>query len=326
MWHSKTHDIYSGGRDRNMANSERIENIDAQGVDPTVISLSNQQILPASRQIKTQHLGSDRARNRKIDTSCQSETQRSDQHPETIIPIKERNLRMLKNDLIMRNPLRLMGHDTDDILDRGEFGAVLARAGVGKTAFLVQLSLNSLLRSNNVLHISLEDPVNKVNVWYKEVFSRIAQQYKVNKMDQLWDSVLQHRFIMTFRVEGFTAPKLEERLTDLLEQKIFTPTMMLIDGLPFDDSARATLMELKTLANKYGIHVWFAVRTHRHEEPGQDGLPIQLAPVADLFEVAIQLVPTGKQVLIKAIMGGGSASGQTDLILDPSTMLITDQI
>jgi len=229
---------------------------------------------------------------------------------------------MLKNDLIMRNPLRLMGHESEDILARGQFGALLARAGVGKTALLVQLSLNSLLQGNNVLHISLQDPVNKVSLWYREVFSRISQQYDIDQIDTVWDSVLPHRFIMTFRVEGFTVPKLEERLTDLVEQDIFIPQMMLIDGLPFDENVRAPLTELKTLAQKYGLHAWFTARTHRHEDPGPDGIPVQLQPVKDLFEVAIQLVPVGKQVQVKTLHGPRGTSDHPDIILDPSTMLI----
>ena len=232
---------------------------------------------------------------------------------------------MLRNDLITRNPLRLMGHESQDILAQGEFGALLARAGVGKTALLVQLSLNSLLQGKNVLHISLQDPVNKVSLWYREVFSRISQQYDINQINQLWDSVLPHRFIMTFRVEGFTVPKLEERLTDLMEQDIFIPRMMLIDGLPFDNSAQALLMELKALARKYGLHAWFTVRTHRHEDPGPDGIPVQLQLVDELFEVAIQLIPEGKQVHVKTLKGIPAASEQPDLVLDPATMLIQNR-
>ena len=232
---------------------------------------------------------------------------------------------MLRNDLITRNPLRLMGHESEDILAQGEFGALLARAGVGKTALLVQLSLNSLLQGKNVLHISLQDPVNKVSLWYREVFSRISQQYDISQINQLWDSVLPHRFIMTFRVEGFTVPKLEERLTDLMEQDIFIPRMMLIDGLPFDNSAQAPLTELKALARKYGLHAWFTVRTHRHEEPGPGGIPVQLQPVVDLFEVAIQLVPVGKQIRVKTLRGSGDAVDHPNIILDPSTMLIQSE-
>ena len=201
----------------------------------------------------------------------------------------------------------------------------MARAGVGKTAFLVQLALNNMLREKNVLHISLNDPVKKVSLWYKEVFNRIAMQYAIHQSAQLWDTILPHRFIMTFKVEGFSVPKLEERLTDLIEQDIFRPHAMIIDGLPFDKTVSQDLSDLKKLADRQGMHVWFTVRTHRHEEPDPTGTPAQLIPVADLFEVAIQLVPVGKQIQIKAFKGPGSRGDQPDLMLDPATMLIQDQ-
>lgn len=232
---------------------------------------------------------------------------------------------MLKNEFILKNPLRRMGYESDDILKGGEFGAVMARAGVGKTAFLVQLALHSMLREKNVLHISLNDPVKKVSLWYKEVFNRIATQYAIHQSMQLWDTILPHRFIMTFKVEGFSVPKLEERLTDLLEQDIFKPQAMIIDGLPFDNAVNQELSDLKNLASSRGMHLWFTVRTHRHEEPGPKGTPAQLIPFADLFEVAIQLVPVGKQIQIKAIKGSDSREDQPDLMLDPATMLILDQ-
>jgi hypothetical protein len=244
---------------------------------------------------------------------------------EKICYMRERNIRMLKNELILKNPLRRMGFESDDILKGGEFGVVMARAGVGKTAFLVQLALNSMLREKNVLHISLNDPVKKVSLWYKEVFNRIAAQYAIHQSAQLWDIIQPHRFIMTFRVEGFSVPKLEERLTDLIEQDIFKPQAMIIDGLPFDDAIIQDLSDLKTLAIGQQMHVWFTARTHRHEEPGPNGTPMQLIAVADLFEVAIQLVPIGKQIQIKALKGPGSRDDQPDLILDPATMLIQDQ-
>ena len=78
---------------------------------------------------------------------------------------KGKEIKMLKKELVLKNPLRLMGYETDDILSEGGFGAVLARAGVGKTALLVQLALNNLLQNKNVLHISLDDPVKKVSLW-----------------------------------------------------------------------------------------------------------------------------------------------------------------
>ncbi|MBW2107412.1 MAG: cytoplasmic protein [Deltaproteobacteria bacterium] len=230
---------------------------------------------------------------------------------------------MLKKDLIIRNPLQAIGRDSQDILKDGQFGAVLARAGVGKTAFLVQLALNGLLRELNVLHISLDDPVRKVVLWYEEVLRRIAQEYHTDSVDALLEGVLPHRFIMTFRAEGFSVPKLKERLTDLTAQGVFRPRMVLIDGLEFDARVRDCLNPLKTLAEQQGFHVWFAVRTHRHIEPDVDGMPAPLVGVADLFDVVLELQPKAEQIRIKALKGTtGNDKDRTDLSLDPATMLI----
>jgi hypothetical protein len=282
------------------------------------------------KSIKKTHLLFDNRRTAEIECSFaigdpQSNNQIIARPIDNICYMRERNIHMLKNELILKNPLRRMGYESDDILNNGEFGAVMARAGVGKTAFLVQLALNSMLREKKFLHISLDDPVKKVSLWYKEVFSRITNHYHIQQSTQLWEMVLPHRFIMTFRVEGFSVPKLEERLTDLIEQKIFRPDAIIIDGVPFEDPIQQDLKDLKNLASQLSMQVWFTIRTHRHEEPGPDGTPSQLMQVADLFEVVIQLVPVGKHIQIKAFKGPGSSGDQTDLMLDPATMLIQDQ-
>lgn len=232
---------------------------------------------------------------------------------------------MLIKDLLLRNPLRLVDIEGEELLSTGGFGAVLARAGVGKTAFAVQLALNEMLRERNVLHISLDDPVTKVKIWYDEVFHLLAQQYDVKQVQQLWERLLPHRFIMTFQVEGFSVPKLEERLTDLTSQSIFSPRMILMDGLPFGGRIRDELTALKTLAARLDTRMWFTVKTHRHEQPGASGLPLQLEPVADLFEAALQLMPDKEDIHVKALIGGDPDQDETGLLLDPSTMLVKNK-
>jgi hypothetical protein len=231
---------------------------------------------------------------------------------------------MLKNDLILRNPLRLMGHENEAIVPQGGFGAVLARAGVGKTALIVQVALNTMLQQKNVLHVSLDDPVDKVNLWYQEVLNSLAHQYHVRQIKELWESIQMHRLIMTFKVEGFSVPKLEERVKDLTAQQIFNPHMVIIDGLPFDERLRAPLEGLKAFCENHRLHLWFTVTTHRHEAPGADGLPVQLESVADLFDAAIQLQPEGKKIHIRCLKGGPEDAKICDQLLDPSTMLIQD--
>jgi hypothetical protein len=62
-----------------------------------------------------------------------------------VIFIKESYIAMLKTNLTLRNPLQFFGGQSEDILAPGQFGGVLARAGVGKTALMVQIALNSML-------------------------------------------------------------------------------------------------------------------------------------------------------------------------------------
>ncbi|MFO7557188.1 MAG: cytoplasmic protein [Desulfobacterales bacterium] len=226
---------------------------------------------------------------------------------------------------ITDNPLKILGYVSDDILSDQGFGAVLARAGVGKTSLLVQIALNAMLRHKTVLHISLHDPVNKINVWYKEIFQLLTKKFEVGQHRQLWEEILPFRFILTMKVDGFSILRLEERLKDLTEQNIFLPRMIIIDGLPFDQSTRNTLLGLKALVKDLNAHVWLTVRTHRHESPQADGLPIQMADVKDLFDTIILLQPEGNTIYVNSLKGGAADSHATKLEIDPSTMLIREK-
>jgi hypothetical protein len=245
--------------------------------------------------------------------------------PAELIFIKERYFAMLKTDLILRNPVQYLGGQSTDVLAEGQFGGVLARAGVGKTALMVQIALNSMLHERNVLHVSLNQPVNKTNLWYREVFGHVARQSNVKHPEPVWEALLPHRFIMTFRAEGFSVPKLEERLADLLEQKIFAPHLLIVDGLSFDDPLRESLSELKHYARLHGLRVWFTIRTHRHEDPGPGGMPKQLADVEDLFEVAIQLVAVGPEIRVRVLKGLTLPPEHAELVLDPTNMLVKER-
>jgi len=152
---------------------------------------------------------------------------------------------MIKNEINQRNPLLNLGYDNEYILPTGGFGAVLAHAGVGKTALLVQMALHAMIHEQPVLHVSLNDAVSKVDVWYRELFNDMVSKYDSAEVTEYWENLLNYRFIMTFRVEGFSVPKLEERVTDLMQQNIFKPSVIILDGLKFDESGRGLLVELK---------------------------------------------------------------------------------
>ena len=232
---------------------------------------------------------------------------------------------MTGHNIIIANPFARLGNNTDDIIEKGAFGAVLARAGVGKTALLVQLALNHLLRKQRVLHISLNDPVRKISLWYKEIFNHIAEQNAVSNTQEIWETILPDRFIMTFRVEGFSVPKLEERLTDLTEQNIFSPDLVIIDGLPFDDRIQAVLTELKALPIAKRMSFWFTVTIHRHEMMDDAMIPPNVKNVADYFDIIIQLRPRGKMIHVFSMKKENGSLDESPLIFDPAAMILKEK-
>ena len=232
---------------------------------------------------------------------------------------------MTDHNLIITNPFNRLGNKTEDIIEKGGFGAVLARAGVGKTALLVQLALNNLLRNRNVLHISLNDPVAKVGLWYKEIFNNIADQNNVSDGEIIWESILPHRFIMTFKSESFEVSKLEERLKDLSTQNVFSPNIVIIDGLSFDKNVAHILESLKRMARQTGMSFWFTVTTHRHEESESVLLPPQIDPYEALFDIIIQLKPEGKMIHVSSLKGNNNNAQRLPLVFDPAAMILKEQ-
>ncbi|MFW5930999.1 MAG: cytoplasmic protein [Desulfosalsimonas sp.] len=219
-----------------------------------------------------------------------------------------------------------MDQDAAAGIENGGFAAVLARAGVGKTALLVQLAIYSMLNGKNVLHISTDNPVNKVDLWYREVFSRLAQTEENSSREKLWDRLLHRRFIMTFETETFSLDKLEKRISELMASEIFRPSQIVVDGLPLENQTDSRLKQLKDYALANKLILWFTVRTHREEPVDNSGMPASFAPYAHLFDLMLLLQPDKNRVYLKMLPDADQHRRETsaELYLDPATMLITD--
>ncbi|MEW5909601.1 MAG: cytoplasmic protein [Thermodesulfobacteriota bacterium] len=221
------------------------------------------------------------------------------------------------------NPLTPLGYTEEDLFSDGFFGAVCARAGVGKTAFLVQLALWAISNEQNALHISLRDPFKKVDLWYMDIFKNLARQMEVKDPVHTWETLLPQRFIMTFKVEGFSVPKLEERMTDLMNQGIFFPNVIFIDGLSLEETGRKSLSELKDLARAHHCNVWFSVRINQYSQDLQgSAIPRPVEDFSDLFNSIILLEGFSDQIQVKNLKGGSGELPLKSICIDPSTQLL----
>jgi hypothetical protein len=225
---------------------------------------------------------------------------------------------MLKSEMIAKNPLRALDQSPDGGLVPGQMGLVAARAGTGKTAFLIQVALDNLFRGNPVLHVSIGETVNHVKAWYEEIFRDLAVGYDLDKAREVWREVEQNRLIMTFRVDVFSSEKLAERLGDLVEQGIFAPRVVLIDGLELSPATGPIFEGLGRFAQERNLKIWVACRSHR--EAGE--LATLLTPVEDFFHVVVGLEPRAGSTALRVFKNASGIEGQKPISLDTRTLLL----
>lgn len=212
-----------------------------------------------------------------------------------------------------------------DIVSPGGFAAILARAGVGKTALLVQIAINSMRWGKNVLHISTADPVDKVDLWYREMFQRLNQEHASLEIHKIRDQLLRHRFIMTFETESFSMAKLKKRVDELISQDIFVPALIIIDDFSFDAVSEEELADLKSFVEHNRLAFWFTIRTHRDEPTGETKIPTRLTPMARWFDLILRLEPDSDRIYVRQVFIDENAAENTDILfLDPSTLLIRE--
>lgn len=223
--------------------------------------------------------------------------------------------------LVSQNPLQSLS----TVEEKNQLGLVMARAGLGKTALLVQIALNAILRGEKVLHISIGETIEKTRLWYDDILKLIAEEQKIDTAADLFDLVAKNRMIMTFNESTFSRPRFEERLNDLVLQDIFQPNCLVIDGFDFVNTDREVLEEMKDLAENMRLQVWFSAICHRDDDRfSPTGVPAPCHEIDDLFETIILLKPEpDATIFLEIIRNSGEAiEAGEGLRLDPTTMMV----
>lgn len=223
--------------------------------------------------------------------------------------------------LVNKNPLRILKIGKESA---SELGLVMARAGLGKTALLVQIALDAILLGNRVIHVSIGESIDKTRAWYDDILRYILQEHSVTRPHELIDMVQQHRMIMTFKEASFDRARLEERLNDLIMQDIFKPNCLVIDGFDFDGTKRADIEEIRELAAALSLQVWFSATCHREDKRASaTGVPAPCHEVDDLFDTVIVIKPEENKIRLNVIKNKGEVlATDAGLDLDPTTMMI----
>jgi hypothetical protein len=244
----------------------------------------------------------------------------------TLIYLRDRSVEMLKKDLILKNPLRAWEPDTGHNTATPRLGLVVAPRGAGKTAVLVQFAIDSVLRGNRVVHVSIGQSLEKTKEWYEDLFKELSRSYKLEHVGEVHTEIAAGRLIMTFNTGSFSSAKLEERLTDLIGQDIFRPDSLVIDGFDFQNATLEQVQGLRELVRRLKLHTWVsAVRLPEEQRVSALGVPAPCDRFEDLFDSILRIDTDGHGIALTTLKSDvPAAKAHAAIRLDPTTFLVNE--
>lgn len=208
---------------------------------------------------------------------------------------------MIRQEAILQSPLRILDRSIRGGLGKGHLGVIMAPPGVGKSACLVQIGLDALLRGRPVLHVAAGQSVEHVSARYDALFGELADRVDLADRGRVRESVVRGRLIWS-SMDGVGARTLEEALAAFEAHLGRDPAAILVDGFRWEEpGAAATVGAVKANAVRVGAEVWMTAR-----DAGDLALAApRLEPLSDacaaLVDVAVLLEPRGPQARLKLV-------------------------
>jgi KaiC/GvpD/RAD55 family RecA-like ATPase len=236
---------------------------------------------------------------------------------------------VVRSELLRRSPLKILEKTAHGGPGKGGLAAVVARKGVGKTAFLVHLSTLELLEGKHVIHVSFASRTDHIVDWYEEIFTSIAQRANLEQVNAVHDEIVQRRVIMNFSQTGVPVDRIVSSLRSMIGQGHFCADLVIVDGYNFAQTDRAHIEAFKSFARDMNLEIWFSVSLpteEQNEDPsGERQIPALLAPYADQFAIVMRMRTTEGHVSLRLLKDHDVAPvPDIHLTLDPKSLLVEE--
>ncbi len=210
---------------------------------------------------------------------------------------------MYRKEVNDQSPLRILERSIHGGLGKGNLGVVMAPAGVGKSACLVQIGLDDLMRERAVLHVAIGQTVEHVSAWYDALFDDLADLVDLADRGGVRESIGHRRLIKAFAEGAFSPQGLDQALSEFETHLGLAPSAILIDGYDWNrPGCTAALQVIKAHARRVGAELWMTARTPRRYDvrPPQPITPA-CASCAALIDVGLLLEPHGRNVKMRLV-------------------------
>jgi len=222
-----------------------------------------------------------------------------------------------------RSPVRVLERSIHGGLGLGNLGVIVARHGVGKTAFLVGVALDDLMRARDVLHVTLDQPVDKVRTYYDEIFAELCRTEELENVWAVRVEVERHRRIYSYLAGTFSVAKLAQTVRFLREHGEFGPRAIMVDGIDFTTVTLEELAGLRAIARESEAEMWLSATTTRNAERNERGVPEPIAHLEAGVDVILTMDHDGRAVHVGLHKDHGNPRvSDLRLALDPVTLLL----
>ncbi|MBD3235207.1 MAG: AAA family ATPase [Candidatus Eisenbacteria bacterium] len=231
---------------------------------------------------------------------------------------------MYRKEWFERSPLRVFERSIHGGLGKGNLGVVMSRAGVGKTAFLIGVALDDLLRKQKVLHVSLEDSVERLQAFYEAIFLELRRSIHLDDPIAAHLSMERNRMIHSYRSGELSVEKLRRNLGFLKDHGQFVPEVLILDGINFLSTSNEELAELKQLASDHEVELWMSAQTHRERPRDERRIAKEVVRFEDYISVMVLLHPEQEGSVTIEILKDHDNPDPSGLKmeLDPTSLLV----
>jgi KaiC/GvpD/RAD55 family RecA-like ATPase len=212
---------------------------------------------------------------------------------------------MFSKEVNLRSPVRLLESSIHGGLGAGNLGVVMARAGVGKTAFLVQVALDDLMREKDVIHFALGQKLEHVQTWYDALFDDLAEYTALEDRQSVREDVMHHHVIQAYGEHRLSVEQLEKSIALYGQHMKISPKAIIIDGFDWEGpmaETAAALGAFKSTADRLGAELWMSAQVHRSKTPEH---PTTITAPCDqyreLIDVAVFLEPHGDHATVRIL-------------------------
>ncbi len=233
---------------------------------------------------------------------------------------------MLLKELTERSPMRIFEKSIHGGLGAGNLGVVVARHGMGKTAFLVDIALDDLLRGRKVLHVTIGRTIEHVREYCAEIFHDLVHATQLESAAEIRREIESHRHIKAYLKETFSVEHLRSHIAMMREAMGFVPVAIVIDGYDFEAATTAELADIREIAESLKCEIWMAAHTHRTDPRDKHGIPEPVAHLTSELAVIVHMAHDGKAVNLRVLKDHDNPDvSQLALAIDPTTMLLRQE-